>query len=306
MTEFVYGLLHGVDEKKRVLAIKTKHRVRFFYMAKGMFSGFMNYFGPGIYVYMTVLKACRPYKGYSVQNVVNVEKVMAPNRQRPKMFYDVSIIKAGVKSIVNSNKPKLFVDFEMSMPPYRNYQNFISEIIQVGMILTDVSGKILEEHSFFIKPTLFPQISDRTEKFLHISQDDIMNGKDYRYFHEMFFKIQNTFRPMIFIWGKNDKLELKKMNGIHQLEEFTVKSQFIDLLQLHKIYFGLKNDLGLFSAYNMYSSVDLTNQLHDAFQDASVTKNVFFWFQDVINGKLMIETKNDNTDTSEDHNEAQA
>ncbi len=305
MTEYIYGLLHGVDEKKRVLAIKTKHRVRFFYMAKGMFTGFMNYFGPGIYVYMTVLKQCRPYKGFSVQNVVNVEKVMAPNRQRPNMFYDVSIIKAGVKTIVNANKPKLFVDFEMSMPPYRNYQNFVSEIIQVGMILTEASGIVLEEHSFFIKPTLFPQISDRTEKFLRISQDDIMGGKDYSFFHDIFSRIQNTYRPMIFIWGKNDKLELKKMNNIYQFEEFTAKAQFIDLLQLHKIYFGLKNDLGLFSAHNMYAAIDLTNQLHDAFQDATVTKNVFFWFQDVINGKMAINPLKDNTKTSENINEVQ-
>jgi len=305
MTELVYGLLHGVDEKKRVLAIKTRHRVRFFYLARGMFSGFMNYFGPGIYVFMTVQTARHTYRGYSVQNVVNIEKVMAPNRQKPTLYYDVSVIKSGVRTILNANKPKLFLDFEMSMPPYRNYQNFVSEIIQAGMILTDAAGNILEEHTFYIKPTLFPSLSDRTAKFLHISQDDLDQGKEYREFHKLFTRIWKHYRPMIFVWGKNDKLELRKMNRLHQLDEFTAKSQFIDLLQLHKIYFGLKNDLGLFSAYNMYAGVDLDIQLHDAFQDASVTKDVFFWFQDVVNGKMSLVTQSDE-EAEELTNEAKA
>ncbi len=286
MTQQVFGLLHGVDEKKRVIAINTRHRIAFYYLAKGMFQTFMDYFKPGIYVFMTVTQELRRYKGYMVQNVVNVDKVMAPNRQKPKLYYDMSIIKSGIRTIVNLDKPKLFLDLEMSMPPYRNYQTFISEVIQAGMVLTDNDGKTIIEHTFFMKPELFPEISERTRKFLKISQTEIEGGRHYSDFHELFQRIMVKYRPVIYVWGKNDKLELKKMNKIHELDDFTAVAQFVDLLQLHKIYFSLKNDLGLFAAHNLYATDDLDYQRHDALQDAVITKKVFFWFRDVVNNRM--------------------
>lgn len=288
MTENVYGLLHGVDEKKRVIAIKEKRRIRFFYMPKGMFQSFMDYFRPGIYVFLSVQTGGKNYRGYHVQNVISVEKVMSPNRQKPTFYYDILFIKSSIKAIVNVKRPKLFLDFEMSMPPFRNYQNFISEIIQAGLILVDETGMMIEQHGTFIKPTFHPLITDRTERFLHIGQKEIDQGISYRDFHRLLWRIQATYRPMVYVWGKNDEIELGKMNRLHQLDDISQKIQFIDLLKMHKTYFGLKNDLGLFSAYNMYSSTILDQQKHDALQDASVTKQVFFWFQDVCNGKLNV------------------
>ncbi|HRX91486.1 MAG TPA: exonuclease domain-containing protein [Candidatus Izemoplasmatales bacterium] len=288
MTEYVYGLLHGVDETKRIIAIKIDNKIRFFYLAKGQFTVFMAYFKPNIYVFMTVAETPRHYRGYKVQNVINIEKVMLPNKQKPTVFYDISIIRSGIKTIVDSGKPKLFVDFEMSMPPYRDYRTFVSEIIQAGLVLCDGDGKVLENHSFFIKPQLFPKISERTGKFLHIRQEDVDSGREYREFHSLFMKIQASYHPMVFVWGKNDKIELKKANERLGLTEFTQRAQFIDLLQLHKIYFNLKNDLGLFNAYNLYSDHDLDKQAHDAFEDASVTKDVFYWFKDTVNGNREI------------------
>lgn len=93
---------------------------------------------------------------------------------------------------------------------------------------------------------------------------------------------------MVFVWGKNDQIELNKMNKLHHLGQFKQRLQFIDLLNLHKIYYRLKNDIGLFNAYNIYSDIDLTNQKHDALEDAIVTKDIFFYFKDVCNNKLQV------------------
>ncbi|MBU1144642.1 MAG: exonuclease domain-containing protein [Firmicutes bacterium] len=286
MTEYVYGILHGVDEKKRIIAIKGRTRVRFYYMAKGMFLNFMLYFNPGIFIFMDVQKNSRRYRGLTVQNVINIEKILLPKAQHPKIYYDVSLIKSEIKTMINSQKPRIFLDFEMSMPPFRNYQNFVSEIIQVGLVLTDSSGTIIEKHSMFIKPVLHPEISDRTQKFLHIDQSDIINGVEYPVFYRLFQKLIRSNQPMVFVWGQNDQIELKKMNSIHQLIDFTPRVQFIDLLKMHKTYFGLKNDLGLFNAYKAYASVDLNTQMHDAFEDAMITKKVFDSFLDICNQNI--------------------
>ena len=71
---------------------------------------------------------------------------------------------------------------------------------------------------------------------------------------------------MIFVWGKNDQLELNKMNKIYRLRKFNRNVQFVDLLNLHKIYFRLKNDIGLFNAFNLYSDEDLSSQKHECFR----------------------------------------
>ncbi|MBU0997848.1 MAG: hypothetical protein KKE16_07400 [Firmicutes bacterium] len=307
MADYVYGLLHGVDEKKRIIAIKVNKKVTFYYMAKGMFQSFMQYFKSGIYVFMDVQETSRRYRGYTVKNVLNIEKVMSPHRQNPTIYYDVSIIKSGISHIMNTKKPKLFLDFEMSMPPYRNYEDFVSEIIQVGFILTDATGEIIDKQSYFIKTFLFKEISDRTKKFLRVEQEQIDSGLEYREFYDLFTKLLQTYKPMVLVWGQNDRIELKKMNFRHQLADFTPNTQFVDLLKLHKTYFNLKNDLGLFNAYFLYYENDIDKQKHDALEDARVTKAVFDGFLEVCNNlrMLSLNTTNELLGRRENQNETE-
>ncbi|XMB71963.1 exonuclease domain-containing protein [Mycoplasmatota bacterium WC30] len=289
MESKVCGILHGVLDSKRIIAIKSKKKVNFYYMSKGMFKNFMMYFTPEIYVFLTVSLSKRVYKGYLVQNVISIEKVLSPKKNVPKVYYDISIIKSGVKRIVNKDSKKLFIDFEMSMPPYSDYKNFVSEIIQVGYILTDNDGNEIERYSSYVKPKIFPVISLRTIKFLRVMQADIDTGIEYIEFYNKLKKLKHDHNPMVFVWGKNDQLELNKLNKLHKLNNFTKTMQFMDLLNLHKIYFGLKNDLGLFNAFNMYSNIDLSKQKHDAFEDALVTKQIFDYFKLTCNNKMTIE-----------------
>lgn len=286
--EKVYGILHGVIEVKRLILIKDKRRVRYYYMSKGMYKSFMMYFQAGIYVFLTVKKKPRLYGKYLVQNVISIDKVLSPNKNNPKIYYDISIIKTGVKSLINRDRFKMFIDFEMSMPPYQNFEVFQSEIIQVGFVLTDNQGNEIERYSSYIKPKLFPKISKRTIKFLHIEQEDIDQGIDYKDFYYRFNKLNHEYNPMVFVWGKNDQLELNKMNKIHRLKPFNRNTQFIDLLSLHKIFFRLNNDLGLFKAYNAYSNKDLSDQKHDALEDALVTNEIYKYFKQVCNNQIYV------------------
>lgn len=293
MANFVAGPLHDVFEDIRVISIKQKNRTSFYYMPKAMFSSFMAYFSRGIYVFMSVGSVPKKYKGVMAYPVENIEKILYPNRQNPTVFYDIVVIKTGIRNILNSPKNKLFIDFEMSMPPFRNWQNFISEIIQCGMVLTDADGAVLKQQSMFIKPVFFKSISDRTQKFLHIKQESIDNGYSYTEFYRAFDQIIRQYRPMVFVWGQNDLIELRKSMSYNNLPNITPKIQFIDLLKLHKNYYGLKNDLGLFNAYRLYYDVQMEEQVHDAFEDASVTMAVFEGFKKVCNGEKTLTIPNE-------------
>ena len=94
------------------------------------------------------------------------------------------------------------------------------------------------------------------------------------------------YSPIVYVWGKNDQLELNKLNRLYKLNNFTRRMRFVDLLNLHKIYFSLKNDVGLFNAYNEYSDEILEDQKHDAFEDAKVTMKIFDYFVKVCNNQL--------------------
>lgn len=289
MENYIYGMLHGVLESKRLIAIKGRKKVDFYYMSKSMFKLFMQYFQPGIFIFMIVKDQSRLYRGHLVRNIVAIDKLLAPNKNKPTVYYDISIIKSGIKSLINLNRNRLFIDFEMSMPPYNNFQDFVSEIIQVGYILTDESGNVLEEFSSYIKPKLFPELSIRTKKFLHIEQNDVDSGNSYEFLHQKIMEVQKKYSPIVYVWGKNDQLELNKLNKIHRMSNFTKSMQFIDLLSMHKNYYGLKNDIGLFNAYNIYSeTMDLSKQKHDALEDATITKDIFYAFKDVCNNKKTV------------------
>jgi sporulation inhibitor KapD len=290
MEEYIYGMLHGVIESKRLIAIKSRKKIDFYYMSKSMFKQFMQYFRPGIFIFMVVKQVPRLYRGHLVKNVVAIDKVLSPNKNKPTIYYDISMIKSGIKSLINQNRNRLFIDFEMSMPPYNNYQNFVSEIIQIGYVLTDEFGNLIEDFSSYIKPKLFPELSLRNKKFLHIEQSDVDGGNTYEFLHQKIMQIQSKYKPIVYVWGKNDHLELNKLNKIHRLSNFTKSMQFIDLLSLHKNYYGLKNDIGLFNAFNIYSKEDiLNNQKHDALEDALITKEIFYAFKDVCNNKLIVD-----------------
>lgn len=289
MTEIVYGKIEKVIEEKRVIAVQQHKRLTYLYMSKGMFRQFMDYFHTGIYVFLTVKKQARIYKDVRVQNVVSIDKVLSPRANQPKVYYDISMIKTEIKKLVNQKRNRLFIDFEMSMPPYTKYHNFVSEIIQVGFVLTDADGNDIQKYHAYIKPKLFPRLSKRTLKFLEITQADVDQGTPYPSLHRMLFDINKHYDPIVFVWGKNDRSELLKLNRIYRLDNFIHDMQFVDLLSLHKTYFRLKNDLGLFNAYNMYAKKDLDHQKHDALEDAVVTKDVFYWFKQACNHLIKVD-----------------
>ncbi len=288
MSLYVYGPLHSVIVENRIVSIKQNHRVSYYYMAKGLYNTFLQYLNEGIYLFMTVSEHERKVKGVMAKTVESLEKIIYPDKQNPRIFYDTQIIKSGIKNIMNGTQYKLFLDLEMSMPPYQNYEHFVSEIIQSGLVLVDGVGNVLEKHTDFVKPTLFKELSNRTKKFLKITQETIDHGMTYIDFYRKLERILKTYRPMVVVWGQNDIIEIKKSTLNHHLPDITRNVQFIDLLKLHKLFFGLKNDLGLFNAHNLYATIDLDEQAHDALEDAMVTKSVFESFKKVCNGEISI------------------
>ena len=101
-------------------------------------------------------------------------------------------------------------------------------------------------------------------------------------FHIILFK----YDPAIIIYGRNDKLVLNESYDINGVATLDNKTRFINLCQLIKTYYELKNDPGLFKLLSVYyDNTDV--QIHNALADSEATRLVFLAFKkDILENKF--------------------
>ena len=130
-------------------------------------------------------------------------------------------------------------------------------------------------------------MTKRTLKFLEITQEDVDNGINYQDFYVHFKQLVEKYTPAIVVWGRNDFLALRESYKINRLPSLKKKTRYINLLKIHKNYFNLKNDLGLFNALKLYEEAN-GKQMHNALEDAKATFQIFKGFQKVLNHEKLI------------------
>ena len=77
----------------------------------------------------------------------------------------------------------LDLEFSMSGPEYRGLK-FQPEIIQFGLIIADGEGNLVEKFSAYVKPTVFPILSGKTQEFLRIPESTEAYGISYQDFYD--------------------------------------------------------------------------------------------------------------------------
>ncbi len=287
MEKIISGRILCINEEDRMISLKVKNQVMYFYLQRSMLNKIGKYLSISRFIQFVINDEKRVYKGRKVSNVDYVLKIMEIRYRKNIIFYDLSNIKNGTKDLINSLDAKMFLDLEMSMHPYKPDKKFTQEIIQVGIYLVDKDDKLIEEYCKIIKPNLHPKLTKRTLKFLEISQNEADNGIYFNEFYIYFKQLVEKYAPAIIVWGRNDFLALRDSYKINGLPSLRKRTRYINLLKLHKNYFNLKNDLGLFNALNLYTN-DNDKQLHDALEDAKATSEIFYGFRRVLNSELLV------------------
>ena len=271
------GLIHSLDLDNRLFTMKSRNKIEYFYLQSGLIKKFQRYLEKKVFIEFDCNSEEDVINHVYARKVNFFIKIFKNTPHNREIYYDLSIIRGGVKELLGNQENIMFLDLEMTMQSFDSPKDFKSEIIQAGYLITDKFGNDLERKNYYIKPTLFPKLNKRTLKFLSLNEEDVNNGLSFTEFYEEFKKTLEKYNnPSIIVWGKNDILALKLCYEINKLEP--LQPNFINLLQIHKNYFNLKNDLGLFDAYKKYTGEDL-DQEHDALVDAFMTKNVFFEFK---------------------------
>lgn len=101
-------------------------------------------------------------------------------------------------------------------------------------------------------------------------------------FYEDFKAVLLQYRPTVVVYGRNDSITLSSSYLLHKVPSLAPYMRFVNLSKLIKNYYNLKNDAGLFKLYQIYYEND-DLQVHDAFNDSYVTKEVFQAFKNDVN-----------------------
>lgn len=291
MKKIISGRVRSFDEENRIISLYVKDRVKYFYMQRSLLNRISKYIDYNRFFQFTVTTdEERIYRNHKVKTVDYIVKIMEIRSRRNIVYYDMKDIQNGTRIMINKLEYKMFLDLEMSMHPYNVDKDFKQEIIQASYYLVDSENNVIEEYDQLIKPTRHSTLTRRTLKFLKITQEEVDGGVDFSEFYHHFKKVVNKYNPAIIVWGRNDFLALEEGYRINQLPDLK-SNRYVNLLKLHKNYFNLKNDLGLFNAYSLYEA-PLENQVHNALEDAYVTSKIFYGFKEVLNDERYVDLSN--------------
>ncbi|CCV64265.1 conserved hypothetical protein [Alteracholeplasma palmae J233] len=262
-----------VDYTNKVFYCIVNGKKEMFYLPNRLSKVFMEHLEEGMFASFTVLEKRKKHLNQYAYQISYFTQIVSYH-PRKRVLYDLENLRSQMRQVVKQYSHFLFIDFEMTMPHYHQ-KEFKPELIQTGYVLTDAAGNTILEDGYYILPVEKESINKRTKKFLQLDEDLFFEkAVPYANFYEKLKKIIKDYRPQLVVWGKNDITALQESYDLHKVKRITNDKSFIDLLKLHKDYFNLKDDIGLFKAYKLYYDKN-EFQVHDAKVDASVTKYVF-------------------------------
>jgi len=268
MTKIIYS----IDAGLKVFYLVIEGKKIGFYLSNRLAKTFFDYLAKGVLVDFEISPKRKRIKHRLFYQVAHFNRIVSLNPYI--VHYDLFQLRKEMQDVLKQYKYYLFIDFEMTMPGYSK-SIFIPEIIQTGYVMAKAQGQIIEQNGYYILPGPQTNLSKRTLKFLKL--DELKFYEDaihYEKFYDDLQRLIKKFKPKLVVWGKNDISALNDSYKLHQKKPLTEDTDFIDLLKLHKDYYNLRDDLGLFKAFKTYYNVD-EKQLHDAKDDALVTKYVF-------------------------------
>lgn len=285
----ISGRIKSIDEEKRIVLVEYKGYIYALYFQRALMLHVSRYLQVHRFIQVVVNSETRVMQGIKIYTVDYVKKIMQIRYRKNIVYYDEKTIKSGTKDLLNQLGHKLFLDLEMSMHPYKKDPTFVQEIIQVGYILVDQEGQVLERYDQIVQPTIHKRLSRRTLKFLNLTQEDVDQGISFPEFYQHFSKIIDKYDPAIIVWGKNDYLALREGYQVNNLPTLKHQTRYINLLKIIKNYFHLKNDVGLFNALELFHGQAL-DQAHNAYEDAYATMQIFHQFLKVVNHQMKVDT----------------
>lgn len=277
----VYGKVYNVNTKDRTISLIINNRLEYFHMSNKIMRGFKAYLYKKPYVFLNVEDEKVRINGRRCYRIKYFIKIIVPRIKRSNVYYDLAMIRRGVRSLMNRLETKMFLDLEFSLP--YNGRNYVPEILQYGMIVEDKDGEIILEDSSLVRPMHRRSLNKRTLNFLSLDYKQFKKACSYIEFYQLLEKCIRDYDVKIIAWGKNDIMALEKSFKINHLQPLDIQNRYMNLMQVMKNYYNYKQEMGLFTTYQELTDSEEMNQSHDAFEDAFITREIFHLFKQKIN-----------------------
>ncbi len=286
--QLISGTIRSFDEETRIFEIVLHKRIQFFYLSRSQTKKFKPYLNEGLVVHFTCKDERVKINGVMAYEVIHFIKMLRHLPRKTIFYYDLSIIRKGVKKIFNRDGFRLFLDLEFTMPPhgYTHGGGFVAEIIQYGLYLEDQDGNLITTENGMIRPSYSLGVNSRTLEFLKMDEQELIHAPKPYVFYNQLKNLLTMYQPTIYVWGKNDIIMLDSFYEQHKFKKLVERKSFVNLMQVIKNYYGIKTDIGLFHAYEFFNSKPPYEQDHNALNDAVATSEIFKLFQKELNTEV--------------------
>ncbi|MDR2867350.1 MAG: hypothetical protein LBV55_01640 [Acholeplasmatales bacterium] len=287
----IKGMISNLNINLQYFSIENNGIKNYYYLPARLFSVFGHSLLDGQIVALTITENTKIINHIRMYQIGSFLTISYPNSS--KILYNAQALQRKVYEVLKNNSYYLIIDFEVSMARFRE-KNFQGQILQAGYLLVKLgqgeqnvlSGaqytKEIRRDNLFLKPTNMDIHNPKIFNLIRASKEEYFRlCVDYMVFYEQLKTIMKEYNPKIVIWGANDIQTLNNSYLFNQVEPLTTKDNFINLLKLHRDFYNLTDDLGLYSAYNLYYDSSHV-QDHDALNDALKTAFVLDAFYGVL------------------------
>lgn len=283
----IYGKVLETFPKERVVKLKTNFKILYLYLQRKDFREYGPYFFEKPYLFLEIGENKKRIKNYMAYPVVMFIRIIQSNyytfTKKRKIYFDMYENKRSVRKLINSPTNKMFIDLEFTMPPIYQSMPTMTEIIQYGIIIEDKNGNELFRDSSLINPSRPYNLNKNTLKFLSLSREDFKNAAPYSKFYNLMKRLMREYRPKIYVWGGNDILVMEHSFKYNKVPPLAVRANHVNLMNVIKNYNNTKDEMGLFQTYAIMANKEPVHQIHNALEDAQVTKEIFHLFKEIVN-----------------------
>ena len=99
----IYGKIHQILKRERIISIVINSRLEYFHMTNRFMKDFKAYLFKKPYVFMEVEDKYVIHNYHKCREINHFIKIVQPTRKGNEIYYDISVIQEGVKSLINKN-----------------------------------------------------------------------------------------------------------------------------------------------------------------------------------------------------------
>lgn len=150
------------------------------------------------------------------------------------------------------------------------------EIIQIGAVKLDHRLCDVSTFNAFVKPVIYEQVHPFIEKLTHITIDQLIDEQTFDKVIEDFSQFIGDQNNTLVTWGMGDMKELFRNITYHNINKHFIPKNYINIQSHAAKYLMTPNGktIGLQNAVTLLD-LSITNNFHDAFNDAYYTAQVF-------------------------------